>query len=272
MIGLGVPHAVVNAVDNAPQLAAVIAKMGVQRFAVFPGLDFPGIGVADGGDAVGVGQAALEQVGVLVLLLEGAHVEDIVWKPRPVFDGGNVVDPLEAQIVDGEDGLGARHRRALEQGAQVYRHQRRLPVMAVDDVGNPVHVVQRCQGSLAEEAILGNVVDQVYVGVAQGEELLVVDEVIDHAVPDVLHDAHIEVPTGVAEIHVEFASVDHLVLVFLGNAGIAGENDADVAVEPYQLPGQGVHHVAQATSLDEGMALRTDERHTPAGQIGIDRA
>ena len=110
--------------------------------------------------------------------------------------------------MDGEDGLGARHRRALEQGAQVYRHQRRLPVVAVDDVGNPVQVVQRCQGSLAEEAILGNVIDQVYVGIAQGEEFLVVDEVIDHAVPDVLHDAHIEVPAGVAEIHVEFAAVD----------------------------------------------------------------
>ena len=107
-------------------------------------------------------------------------------------------------------------RGILKQGAQVHRHQSRLPVVAVDNVGNPVHKVQRGQGGLAEEAVLGDVIHQVDVGVARGEELLVVDEVVHHAVADVLHNAHVILAAGLAQVHIELAPVDHLLLVLLG--------------------------------------------------------
>ena len=140
--------------------------------------------------------------------------------------------------------------------------------MAVDDVGDPVHVVQGGQGSLAEEAVLGDVVHQIDIGVAGGEELLVVDEVVYHAVPDILHDAHIVAAAGLAQVHVKLAPVDHLVLVLLGDAGVAGQDHPHVAVELGQRPGQGVHHIAQTARLDKRMALGTDKRNAPAGQIG----
>ena len=266
-VGGRVPHAVVDAVHDAPQLVAVVAQVILQLLAVFRGLDLPGVGVAHGGDPVGVGQAALEHVGVPPGLLQSAHVEHLGGQPAPVADGGNVVDALEPQVMDGEHGLGAAHRRILEQGAQIHRHQRGLPVVAVDHVGNPVHVIQRSQRGLAEEAVLGNVVHQAHIGVAIGEELLIVDEVVDHAVADVLHDAHIVAAAGLAQIHVEFAPVDHLVLILLRDAGVAGQDDPHVAVLVHQLAGQRVHHIAQAAGLDEGMALGADEGHASAGGV-----
>ena len=83
-VGGGVPHAVVDAVHDAPQLVAVVAQVVLQLFAVLGGLDLPGVGAAHGGDAVGVGQAALEHVGVLIALLQGAHVEHLVGQAGPV--------------------------------------------------------------------------------------------------------------------------------------------------------------------------------------------
>ena len=140
--------------------------------------------------------------------------------------------------------------------------------MAVDDVGYPVHVVERGQRGLAEEAVPGDIVHEVQIRVAGGEELLVVDEVVDDAVVHILHDADVVVAAGVAEVHVELAAVDHLVLVLLRDAGIAGQDDAHVAVQAGKLTGQGVHDVAQAAGLDEGVALGADERHAPARQGG----
>lgn len=86
----------------------------------------------------------------------------------------------------------------MEQRLQENRHQGRLPVVAVDNVRNPVHVVQRGQGSLAEEAVFWNVIYQVDIGVPGREELLVVDEVVHHSIVDVFHNPHIVIPAGSA--------------------------------------------------------------------------
>ena len=169
--------------------------------------------------------------------------------------------------MDGEHGFGPAHGGILEHGVQIHRYQRGLPVVAVDDVGNPVQEVQSRQSSLAEEAVFGDVVHQADVGVAAGEELLVVDEVIDNAVADVLHDAYIVVAAGLAQIHVELAPVYHLVLVFLRDAGVAWQDHPDVAVLFDQLTGKGVHHVAQTAGFHERMAFRSDKSNTSAGRI-----
>ena len=139
--------------------------------------------------------------------------------------------------------------------------------MAVDDVGNPVHPVQGCQRRLAEEAVFGDVIHQADVGVAGGEELLVVNEVIDHAVADIFHDAHVVIAAGLAQIHVELAAIYHLVLILLRNAGVPGQDDTHIAVLLDQLPGQCVHHIAQTTGLDKGMAFRTNKGNASAGCI-----
>ena len=158
LVAAAVPLLHVDAVDDAPELARVIAQMCVQALAEEGGLDLPGVGAADGGDHVAVGQAALEHVGVHPVLGQGVLVEHVVGQIGPVLDGGDIVDALKAEVVDGDDGLRAAQGRGGEKGPQEDRHQARLPVVAVDNVGDPVHIVQGGQGGLAEVAEPGDVV------------------------------------------------------------------------------------------------------------------
>ena len=76
----GIPHAIVDTVDDTVELAGVIAQMRIQILAVVRSLDLLRIGSADSGDHVGISQAALEHVGVLITLLERVLVEHIIRK------------------------------------------------------------------------------------------------------------------------------------------------------------------------------------------------
>ena len=168
--------------------------------------------------------------------------------------------------MDGQDALGRADGRAGKLGPQIDGHQRSLPVVAVHDVGNPVKIVEHGQCGLGEEAIARNIVNQIGVGVAVAEEILVVDEVIDHTVPDILHDADIKTAAVGAEIHIELAAVDHLILILLRDAAVAREDDLDVAVLLHQGARQRVHHITETAGLDEGIALGADESHAAAGR------
>ena len=136
--------------------------------------------------------------------------------------------------------------------------------MAVDHIRDPVQIIERGQRRFPEEAVLGDIAHQVGIGIAPAEKVLVVDEVIDDAVHLHLHDADIEGSPVRAQIHHEVSAVDHLLLVLLGNAFIAGQDHLDVAVELRQGPRQGVHHVPQAAGLHKGIALRADKGHASA--------
>ena len=160
--------------------------------------------------------------------------------------------------------LGAADGGVGKERAQIHGHQRRLPVVAVDDVGDPVHVVEGSQRRLGKVAVLGNIAHKVGVGVAPAEKVVVVDEVIDNAIPHVFHDTHIEAAAVRAQVHHELAPVDHLLLVLLRDAGVAGQDDLDVTVLLGEGLGQGVHHVAQTAGLDKGIAFRADKSHAAA--------
>ena len=168
--------------------------------------------------------------------------------------------------MDGQNAPGRADRRAGKLGPQIDGHQRGLPVVAVHDVGNPVKIVEYGQCGLGEEAVARNIVNQIGVGVAVAEEILVVDEVIDHTVPDILHDADIKTAAVGAEIHIELAAVDHLILILLRDAAVAREDDLDVAVLLHQGARQRVHHITETAGLDEGIALGADEGHAAAGR------
>ena len=243
----------------------MIAQVRVQVLAVERCLDLAGVGLADGGDHVAVGQAALEHVGVIVALLQRVLVEHILRKSGPVADRRDIEDALEAQVVDGEHDLGTAQRRILEHGTEIDRDQARLPVVAVDHVRDPVHVVQGCQSCLAEVAVLRDVGDQIRIGIAVAEELLVVDEIIDDAVPDVLHDSHIVGLSIRAQIHLKGAAVHHLLLILLRDALISRKDDLDVAVLLDQRLRKSVHDIAQSAGLDEGIALGADEGDASSG-------
>ena len=191
-------------------------------------------------------------------------VKHIVRQTRPVLDVTDAVDALETKVVDRNDRLCAAHGSIRKERAQIHRHQAGLPVVAVDDVGDPVHVVEGCERGFAEEAVFGDVLDKVRIGIAPAEEFLVVDEVIDDAVHHHLHDPDVKLPPVGGEIHHELPSVDHLILVLLGDASVARQDDLDIAVELGERPGQGIHHVTQTAGFHEGIAFRADEGYAAA--------
>ena len=243
----------------------MIAQMRIQIFSVEGCLDLICIGAAHGRDHVGIGETALEHIGIIVALFERVLVENIIRETRPVLDHTHIIETLEAKVVDRDHDLRPCDGRFVKQGAQIDRHQTCLPVVAVDDIRDPVHIVECRQRSLTEIAELRNVVDQVGVGISRAEKFLIVDKVIHDAVPDIFHDADIIALSVRAQIHIKSAYVDHLVLIFLRNAFIPGQNDLDIAVLPDQRLGKRIHDISQTACLDKRIALRADESDAPPG-------
>ena len=136
--------------------------------------------------------------------------------------------------------------------------------MAVDDIRLPVHEVQRCQCSLAEIAVLRDIIDQICIRLIPAEEFLVVNEIIDHAVPDILHNTDIVLSSVTGQIHIETSTVDHLLLIFLRNALIPRNDYLHIAVPFDQRLGQRVHDVSKSAGLYERITLRPDKCYAPA--------
>ena len=157
----GIPHFRINPVDNAAQLPGVVTQMRIKPFPIELRLDFTGIGIADGCDHIRIGKAALHHIGILNARLEHIDIEDIIRQACPVLDGRDVVYALEAEIVNCEHRLCGSKLRVGKERAEINRHKGCLPVMAVDDIRHPVHVIQCCQCRFGEIAELGDIVNQV---------------------------------------------------------------------------------------------------------------
>ncbi len=151
---LGLPRVVlggVDAVEDAREDAAAASEDVVESLAKEVGADLIGIGRADGRDAVGVVERA-------------AHVVDsvapgqLVARGRAVVQAEDVaehtarIDALELEIVDREDGLDvAAGRPVAVDLAEIDRAQRRVPVVAVEDVRAEVQVLDGFADRLGEE-------------------------------------------------------------------------------------------------------------------------
>ena len=233
----------------------MISQVLVKRLAVCRGLNLAGVGIADGGDTVGIGDAALEHIRVLIALLHCHDIKHIVGQTGPVFYRRDIVNALEAEVMYREYCPRAADGSIVEHPAKIHGYKSRLPVMAVNDIRYPVHVIKRSKRSLAEEAILGNVVHKVGIGIPVGEEILIVYKIIGHAVIHILHYADVKISSGAAKIHIKLAAVNHLVLIFLRDALIARENYSHIAVHLCKRTRQGVHNVAKSARLNKRMAL-----------------
>ena len=170
----------------------MVTHMCIQVFAEERRLYLSCVSVAYSSDDVGISQTALEHVRVVIACLEHVFVEDVFRQIRPVAQCRYVVHALEPQVVYCQDRLGVLDRRIRELCAKQYRHKTCLPVVAVDDVRYPVHVVQSRQCSLAEVAVLRDVVDKIDIRIAARKEIIVIDEVVYYSIPYVLHDAYIK--------------------------------------------------------------------------------
>ena len=113
-------------------------KQALQSAAEFVSSDLPGVGLADGRQVRGVVEAALEK-GQFVVEFEAVDVEGIRGRADPPQRFLRK-QALVRQIMDGQDG-----RDLASAPGEVGRHQRRLPIIGVDEVGCPI-LVQCARG------------------------------------------------------------------------------------------------------------------------------
>ena len=240
-----------------------------QTLSILVRLNFARVRIGNSGDHIGVGQSALEHIRIEPVLGQCILVENIIRQIRPVLDGLNIVNTLETQVVNRDHGLCISDGGVLEKCAQEYRHKSCLPVMAMDNIRDPVHVIKRSECRLAEIAVLRDIIDQICIRLIPSEEFLVVDEIIDHAVPDILHNTDIVLLSVTGQIHVETSPVDHLLLIFLRNALVPRKDHLHITVPVDQRLGKGVHDISESAGLYERITFRSDKCDAPARCLGF---
>ena len=178
---------------------------------------------------------------------------------------GDTADALEPEIMDRQDAARAADRGVGELGAQIDRRKGGLPVMAVDHIRDPVHIVEDRQSCLGEIAVFGNILPEAGIGISPVKKLLVVNKIVNHAVFFGFHDANVEGSPLQCEIHHERTAVSHQGLILIGNTAVKGKDDADLTALADQSPGQGIHNISQAAGFHKGIAFRADEGNFFAG-------
>ena len=239
-------------------------KVGIQTFSIERCLNLSGIRRTDCRDDVGVCQTALEHVGVFKILLQQRMIKHISGQSGPVLYGRNIINALETKVMDRDYGGCAAHRRVSKKRPQIDRDQTGLPVVAVDNIRDPVQIIERCQRRFPEEAVFRNILDQIGIRIAPVEEFIIIDEIVDNAVHLHFHDADVKRSPVSTKIHGERTAILHLLLVFIRNAFVFRQDHFYIAVEFRQLAGKRIHYIAQTAGLDERIAFRTDEGDTSA--------
>ena len=136
---------------------------------------------------------------------------------------------------------------------QVDGHQSGLPVVAVNDVGEEAQMAGGLDDRPGEEGeALGVVI--VAVEAAAFEVILVVHEIVGHAVPLKLKETAVGVAPG--QMDMEILKIGHLAAPVVPDALIKGEDDPYVMAKLRHGLGQGTGHIGQTAGLDEGGYLR----------------
>ena len=107
-----------------------MAQQAIQTVTEFGLLDFLCIGRADGIDAVGIHQPALDE-GKIAMKFQPVHAPQSARQTQ-IEKHLAIEQALISQVVDGE-----QRGRALQKSIEQRRHQRRLPVIAMRQCGPP---------------------------------------------------------------------------------------------------------------------------------------
>ena len=153
--------------------------------------------------------------------------------------------------------LAARHFVPVEL-LQEYRDQRGLPVIAVQDVGLEIDMLQDLQNGLAEERETLRVIE-IAVQAFPAEIILVVQEIISHSVS--LGRENAAVLRSPCQRHPDDLKERHLILEILGNILIQRENDAGINTLLYKRFGKGAGDVAESSGFDKGSRFRCGKQN-----------
>ena len=245
----------VNAVEDTLQSVRTLAQHAVQALAKLGRLDLARIGGAHRGDGIGIVQRAqhiVNAAGVTAQLRGGCRN---MRHTQYVFHHGVAKLALERHIVDREHGLDAVvQRQALVELSQEHGRQRRLPVVAVQDVALKAfgQVLQALGDGLGEKREALAVVKEA-VGIVARKVVLVVHEHIgDAVVLELLQPAVLVAP---AQAHVKVGKVLHLRLVLVLDGGVLGHHHNDFGASAHERRRQRARHVTQATGLNKRCAL-----------------
>ena len=245
----------VNAVEDTLQSVRTLAQHAVQALAKLGRLDLARIGGAHRGDGIGIVQRAqhiVNAAGVTAQLRGGCRN---MRHTQYVFHHGVAKLALERHIVDREHGLDAVvQRQALVELSQEHGRQRRLPVVAVQDVALKAfgQVLQALGDGLGKKREALAVVKEA-VGIVARKVVLVVHEHIgDAVVLELLQPAVLVAP---AQAHVKVGKVLHLRLVLVLDGGVLGHHHNDFGASAHECRRQRARHVTQAAGLNKRRAL-----------------
>ena len=170
--------------------------------------------------------------------------------------GLNIPNALEFQIVHGHNRADtAEERVILEHFMQEYRNQRRLPVVAVDNVRTESYDRQHRQHGLGEKAEFLNIPQNITVQPLSLEEMFIVDVIIANAVKLTGHDADVEI-SQFSQIHIEAVEIGESAAILLRNAGVIRNDYAHIVFVFIQRFRKRSDNIRQAARLDKRHALR----------------
>ena len=232
----------VQAVEHAGELIVDQVHHLLQAAGIGRVVELGGVGGADGGNGVGGEHSPLHQVHAPV------HPQDAAVVPAPV-QAEQVLHGLGA-VVDGEP-----HRQVVSGVPQVYRHQGRLPVVAVDHVGILRQVGQQGHRRLGEE---GEALPVVHIAVqAPAAEIPLVVRKIPGDAP-VFQGEQAAVFMPPAQVHIDIAAEVHLLPPALGDLAIQRQQHGGMVALRRHRRGQTAQHVRKAPGFAERGRLAGD--------------
>ena len=253
----------VQTVDHTGKLPVDHAYHALHALGIGRVMELGGIGGADGGHSIGHQHGALHQVHVAVHLQRAVIIPPSV-KTEQLIHGILTIAALIFDVVDGEHRADAAH--CLPPGTHVLEvdgYQRRLPVVAVEDVGHPVQTGQQVDDRLAEKGEALAVVKLAVQRIA-AEVVLVVHEIPRHAVLFQRKQAAVLVPP--AQIHIDIAAERHLLPPLPADLAVQRQDHRHLIAVPGQCRRQAARHVGQSPGLAEGERLtgHIQDLHTAA--------
>ena len=242
----------VDAVEDAAELIVAAAEDGVQTVGEGGVLQFLRVGGGNGVHRIRAEDGSLQKVHVPVHK-DGAVLRPAFVKTEEVPQRFPAIAALVLDIMDAEhrpDGAVAGVPDAVV--LQVDGDQRRLPVVAVDDVRPELQVVQHfhhCPGEKAEAlAVIGIAIEP-----RAAEVLLVIQEVPGDALPLQGEESAVAVPP--AKVHIVITEIPELTAKALLHAPVEGQDHRGLRPLRRQGGWQGARHIREAPGLAEGDRL-----------------
>ena len=243
----GVKQVGVDAVRDARERAAAAAQHVRQPVGIVGVLQLLGVGARNGVHTVGGHDASLEEVRAVV---KAQNFVALRRQPQHVVVELQVALALIFDVVDGEHAARVRQRPGVL-GLQQQRHERRLPVVAVDDVGRKVEEFDRREHRLAEIRKALAVVAVTVDAAVAAEVVLVVDKIDLELFPPRFqpHHAHIFPPPR--ERHVKAAEKFRLILAGVFDRAVIRQKQRHLVFrQPRERQRQRLHDVSQPAGLD----------------------